>query len=88
MRHLAENRSVNFTFNTSGGSHCIAAGMNWSPTDLDLIKYQNSRIPFDHLKLTWLSAIKKLNKKKEKAELLVFNQPSFYKYLKKEIYNG
>ena len=88
MRHLAENRSVNYTFSSAGGCHCIAAGMNWSPTDLDLIKYRNPRISYDNLKLSWLNTITKLNKKKEKAELLAFNQPSFYKYLKKEIYDG
>tara|TARA_R100001132_G_scaffold24752_1_gene24358 strand:+ start:400 stop:1938 length:1539 start_codon:yes stop_codon:yes gene_type:complete len=88
MRHLAENRSVDYTFGPEGGSHCIAAGMNWSPTDLDVIKYRNPTIPYDDLKSPWLSAITRLNEKKEDAIKSVEKELTMYQWLKKNIYKG
>ena len=59
--------------------------MNFGPTDLDIIKY-NVKNNYNNLKITWLNAIKNLNRKKEKAELAVYNKPTLYKYLKNNIY--
>jgi len=85
MRLLAENRRIDFTFDSTTGVHCIAAGMNWSPTDLNTIKY-NEPTNLVNLKYAWLNAIKKLESKKEKSELKVFTKPTLYNYLKENIY--
>ena len=62
--------------------------MNWSPTDLDVIKYRNPRIPDDDLKSPWLSAITRLNEKKEDAIKSVEKELTMYQWLKKNIYKG
>ena len=85
MRLLAENRRIDFTFDSTTGVHCIAAGMNWSPTDLNTIKYNEPK-NLVNLKYAWLNAIKKLESKKEKSELKVFTKPTLYNYLKENIY--
>jgi tryptophan halogenase len=85
LKLLSEDRKFNYIFSSLGGSHCIAAGMNWSPTDLDTLKY-NLKNDFYNMKLAWLNSIKKLNRKKEKGELNTFNKPSLYKYLKENIH--
>tara|TARA_R110000824_G_scaffold218908_3_gene405682 strand:+ start:143 stop:1627 length:1485 start_codon:yes stop_codon:yes gene_type:complete len=85
LKNLSEQRKFDYTFNSLGGSHCIAAGMNWSPTDLDTLQY-NLKNDFYSMKLAWLNSIKNLNTKKEKAKLTVFNKPSLYKYLKENIH--
>ena len=85
FRLLAESRYHDFTYNPQGGTHCIAAGMNFGPTDLDTIKY-SIKDNYNNFKITWLNAIKNLNRKKEKAELAVYHKPTLYKYLKNNIY--
>ena len=85
-RLLVEKRKFDYHFNVDGGYHCIAAGMNYSPTELDGILY-DVKDTWLTLKYAWLNAIKSLNRKKEKAELAVHAEPSLYKYLKENIYN-
>ena len=86
LRFLAENRKIDYLYNTEGGTHCIAAGMDFPPTDYDWISYINGD-NMSTIKLLWLNAIKRLDKKKEKAEEEVFTKPTLYKYLKENIYN-
>jgi hypothetical protein len=87
-RLLAENRKDDFFFRSDNGHHCIAAGMDWSPTDLDTVKYNvNDKDTFLTLKSAWLNSIRNLNRKKEKAELAVYYKPTLYKYLKENIYH-
>lgn len=86
LKFLSEERKFNYQFNLTGGSHCISAGMNWSPTDPDTIKL-STKNKFTEIRLSWLSSIRNLDNKKDKADVMVFNKPSLFKYLKENIYN-
>ncbi len=66
---------------TQGGFHCIAAGMNWSPTDYSLLKCLNI---FDENLFKETS--KKLDDKKNHINSLVNKELNLYTYLKKNIY--
>jgi hypothetical protein len=65
--------------------HCIAAGMNWSPTDLTIIEYSNFTNK-EKLKLEWDPFIKRLDERKKTWEKSIKNELSLYKFLKKYIY--
>jgi hypothetical protein len=79
-------RNFNFQFDTNIGLHCIAAGMNWQPTDLySLIKYNELS------ENEWLELFKKttlnLDIKKTKWKEYIKNKPILYDFLKNNIYD-
>jgi hypothetical protein len=74
-----------FHFRHDAGLHCIAAGMNWSPTDLTIIEYSNFTNK-EKLKLEWDPFIKRLDERKKTWEKSIKNELSLYKFLKKYIY--
>ena len=74
-----------FQFEKSEGLHCIAAGMNWPPTDLESMLYLNKIN-----KKEWIRAFKpcidNLNKQKKLWDKSVKSSPSFYSFMKEHIY--
>ena len=65
--------------------HCIAAGMNWSPTDITSLIYTNYR-NIENIKKDWEPAIKRLNDRKQNAIKQTKNKINLFDYLKKNIY--
>ena len=81
FKEAVYNRSYSFRFNINGGLHCIAAGMNWGPTDkVSLIK--NGNFKEENLDSEFKECINNLNRKKEVCKKLVKNKPSLFSVLK------
>ena len=75
----------NWSFFDNGGLHCIAAGMNWYPTDIDEVVYRNiidRKIFIEDCK----NVAKKLDDRKKYWDKAISKKPSYYNYLKNEIY--
>ena len=70
-------------YDTLGAFPCISAGMNWNPTDIHTLKYNNTFNDFDK---TYDFYISQLNSRKKKWQKDVKNFPSPYQYLKKYIH--
>jgi hypothetical protein len=81
----ANAKYQDYHFNYRAGLHCIAAGMNWSPTDITSLEYNNFTNK-EKLKLEWDPIINRLNERKKTWEKSVKNELSLYKFLKKYIY--
>ena len=82
---IAYDKMHKFHFNERSGIHCIAAGMNWSPTDITSLIYTNYR-SIENIKKDWIPIIKKLNDKKQYAIKQTKNKINLFDYLKKNIY--
>ena len=54
-----------YRFNSTGGLHCIATGMNWFPTDFPTIKSLNYNSDINFWKEHWKSPIDNLNNRKQ-----------------------
>jgi tryptophan halogenase len=80
------NKNIEYHFPTIGGLHCIAAGMNWSPTDLVSLKYFSQK-DFKTLKKEWIPFIKNMESRKKLWEFKVKDKPSLLEFLKENIYN-
>jgi hypothetical protein len=80
------NRDIDYHFPEDTGLNCIAAGMNWSPTDMVSLKYATLRTT-DSLKEEWQPFINNLNKRKKIWNLSVKNKSSLFEFLKDNIYN-
>lgn len=79
------NRSHNFEFNSDGGLHCIAAGMNWSPTDLSSI-LSKTYIDKEMFRISVKPFIDLLESRKKRWNEIGKVKPSLFKFLKKHIY--
>ena len=77
------DRSKNYHFNNFGGLHCIAAGMNWSPTDRFALEYI-SEFDIHALKRKWKLFIQQLNLRKKEYNKQITQDPSLYSFLQKE----
>ena len=77
-------KMIRAEFDTLGAFPCMAAGMNWNPTDLSTLKYNNPN--FDYKKAFGF-CIKQLNDRKKKWNEDVKDFMSPYQYLKKYIHN-
>ena len=86
QRSIVEKMEINH-YDTSGGFHCIATGMNWYPTSVERIKYSLSDITDEQLKQQWQPAIDKMNMRKEEYKKVANYCPTLYNYLKEKIYN-
>ena len=75
------DREVNFNHDIRGGLHCIAAGMNWSPTDYCSLRAANSynKEIFKHLSNVLDDRKKQINKQ-------IKDKPTLFTYLKNTIY--
>ena len=58
-------RDENFSFDTQGGAHCIATGMNWKPNDENMAKLQNN-ITMEEIKDKAEEILKQLQDRKSK----------------------
>jgi tryptophan halogenase len=83
----ATHKAHDYYFSERGGLHCIAAGMNWSPTDLTTALYINNIQDIDEFKKSWMPYIKQINERKKNWNEIVKNKPSLFKFLKNNIYN-
>lgn len=81
FQKAAQDRNLNYHHNLDGGLHCIAAGMNWSPTDkssLIIHKQWNEGVMKEvanNLDLRTKEIIRKVK-----------NEYNLYDYLKEKIY--
>ena len=67
--------------------HSIAAGMNWAPThSVSLIK-GNVDPDIDNWKKIWKDVSNHLTNRKRKWDLIVKDELSLHKFLKKHIYD-
>lgn len=81
FQKAAQDRNINYHHNLEGGLHCIAAGMNWAPTD------KPSLIIHDQWNEGVLKEIvNSLNARTKEAIDSVENETSLYDYLKENIY--
>jgi hypothetical protein len=71
-------------FDKMGAFHCMAAGMNWNPTDIHRLKYLDK---FNDYNDKHDSCIALLNSRKKKWNEDVKDFMSPYQYLKKYIHN-
>jgi hypothetical protein len=81
----AIDRDNDYHFPKNGGLHCIAAGMNWSPTDYETICLYQQKTK-EELSKEWEQPIKRLNMRKDDWNNMVQHLPSLYKFLKDNIY--
>ena len=86
FQNAAMARNLDYHFDEYGGLHCIAAGMNWSPTDLTTILYNIGKNK-EQFKNENDIFIERLNKRKNDWNNIVKNKQSLYEFLKTNIYN-
>ena len=72
-------------YDVQGIFPCIAAGMNWNPTDIHTLRYHNA---FDDFNQTYDFYINQLNSRKKKWNKEVKDFMSPYQYLKKYIHKS
>ena len=85
LYRLMERRHNNFHFAHEGGTHCVAAGMNFSPTDYPALSFYNQETLTD-MKAKWDPLITRLNKRKEYWDETAKKLKSYYQFMKDEIY--
>ena len=85
IKRTVEYRRIDNSFPFEGGFHFIAAGMNYSPTDKNYIKWLNKG-KYEELKKMWLFYIDNMNKRKAQAIKDVEKEPTLYDWLDKNIY--
>lgn len=85
----ANDRDINFTYDTRGGFHCIAAGMHWAPTDLPTLIYENADPDLEKWKINWEQNFRNLSDKKFVYKTLIKEKAkvSLKQYLEENIYN-
>jgi hypothetical protein len=86
----AKNRNNNFTnmdgvSYDGGGFHCIAAGMNWAPTDMTTLRFYN-KATYQEISDDKMPCINRLNQKKNKWIEDAKHLPSVLDYLKENIH--
>jgi tryptophan halogenase len=83
------NRDSNYHHDTVGGIHCIAAGMNWGPTDLPTIMKSQYNGDIEFWKKHWnnLGLLNNLENKKKMWAAAVKNELSLYDFLQTNFYN-
>ena len=80
FKEVAWRRAYDFKFNEVSGLHCIAAGMNWSPTDkISLITHGHEE---ETLEEKFKKCINYLNERKELCKQLVEKKPTLFSVLK------
>ena len=82
----ADTRDFNYNYESQGGLHCIAFGMEWYSTEVSTMKYFQG-LNEEQFTEIFLNRVKQLNNRKTTWDLLVKNKPSFYDYHKQKFYN-
>lgn len=70
FRSFVAQRTYDYRFSTNGGMHCIAAGMNWSPTDLTTLIALNS-FDIKLIKKSFQRCINNLDERKRETKNLL-----------------
>ena len=78
---FARQRNLDFKFPFNAGFHCIAAGMNWSPTDKTSLLIHNY-LKSSELEKEFKSCINRLNERKELCKNLIKKKSSLFTILK------
>ena len=81
FKDAVELRAYDFKFRIDGGLHCIAAGMNWAPTDKTSLLIHNN-LNEKELENNFKECIKKLNQRKELCKVLIKKKSSLFTVLK------
>ena len=81
-----DNRNFRYNHANDGGLHCIAAGMNWAPTDLDTMIRTNYFNDVSHWKNQFQKATNNLEYKKKLWKKSVKDVPSLYDFLLEKYY--
>tara|TARA_R110002020_G_scaffold21316_5_gene72195 strand:+ start:122 stop:1609 length:1488 start_codon:yes stop_codon:yes gene_type:complete len=81
FKDAVELRTHDFKFRIDGGLHCIAAGMNWAPTDKTSLLIHNN-LNEKELEHSFKECIKKLNQRKELCNVLIKKKSSLFTVLK------
>jgi len=80
------NRNNNYYHEKNSGFHCIAAGMNWAPDDLDsLIKYSKNN-DLNYWNNFFKKSVDNLEHKKNVWKNCVKDTPSLYDFLQDNFY--
>jgi hypothetical protein len=82
----ADSRDFYNQYDSEGGLHCIAFGMDWYSTEASTIKYYQG-LTDELFKIKFLPRVKELEKRKNTWNLLVQDKPSFYDYHNQKFYN-
>ena len=69
-------------FKQEGGTHCIAAGLHWFPTDLPTIQAYNYNADMDVWKDIWQFTINNMNERKKEWANIVKKAPKLLDFLK------
>ena len=77
------DRNQNYHHNSIGGLHCIAAGMNWAPTDLHTLIRKNDIKDINYWNDHFKQATDNLEYKKNKWKSAVKDVPSLFDFLSK-----
>ena len=95
FKHAMASKMEACRFNSVGGLHYIAPGMNWFPAELVKVIYEglnpnntslkNNAKKF--FKKEWEPLVKHLEAKKKQWDKAVKKAPNFYDFLKKDIYD-
>ena len=80
------DRNFDFYHDTTGGVQCIAAGMNWAPTDLHMIMKNNINNDMNSWDNYFKTAIDNLEHKKKEWKNAVKNAPSLHDLLQQKYY--
>ena len=79
------DRSLDYHFKELSGLHCIAAGMNWSPTDMVSLKYFSMK-NIKEISKEWIPYIQQLDNRKSNWKKTIKDKDSLYNFLKNNIY--
>tara|TARA_R110000744_G_scaffold256383_3_gene371871 strand:+ start:1512 stop:3065 length:1554 start_codon:yes stop_codon:yes gene_type:complete len=79
------NKYHHFSFEAKGGLHYLAAGMNWFPTDVNMVTSETLQ-DVEFQRLGWNMLIKKLEERKQFKEKIIKKLTPFYDYLKDKFY--
>ena len=86
MWKLANARAYDHSFEHMGGTHAIATGMHYSPTELSEIMWLQLNDKSELAK-EWAQCIENLNKRKNRWEATAKNSETTYDFLTRYIYD-
>ena len=84
--NAAHEKAALYEFDTKGGLHCIAFGMDWYPTEVTNVKYYR-HFNDEQIKEVYLPVVKKLNNKVNNWNKVVKDKESFYNFHKRKFYS-
>ena len=80
-------RNFNYNhFDGQGGLHAIAAGMHWSPTEMNNILWLNDNDTKEDFEKKWTPFIESLDNRKKEWKEKYKDSKTLYKYLSKKVY--